>query len=243
MNKVRCVIIVGVAACLLSLVAATGSMGAASQVAAATQPASQPRGPQRWESAIAAFEAYDRKNTPPKDAVLFVGSSSIVNWPTAASFKDWTVLNRGFGGSTFAELNAFVARIVTPYRPRAIIVYSGDNDAAAGKSAREIADDFTEFTRLVRKDLPDTPIFVLSIKPSPSRWKLWPTMKEANALIEGTCKTGRRLHYVDVAAPLLGTGGEPRAEFYLEDKLHLSPAGYEIWTSRVAAVVGDGIKR
>lgn len=243
MNKIRRVMIGGVTACLLSLVAATGSMGAAFQTAAAIQAASQPRGPERWESAIAAFEAYDRKNTPPKDAVLFVGSSSIVNWPTAASFKDWTVLNRGFGGSTYAELNAFFGRVVTPYRPKAIVVYSGDNDAAAGKSAREIADDFTGFARLVRKDLADTPIFVLSIKPSPSRWKLWPTMKEANAMIEEACKSGRKLHFVDVAAPLLDAGGEPRAEFYLEDKLHLSPAGYELWTSKVAGVVGDVLKR
>lgn len=223
-----------------TLICCAFSAASVVQVTPTTRPAA---GVERWESAIAAFEAYDRKNSPPKDAILFVGSSSIVNWPTAASFKDWTVLNRGFGGSTFAELNAFVSRIVTPYRPRAIVVYSGDNDAAAGTSARQIADDFAAFVQLVRKDLPETPIFCLSIKPSPSRWKLWSTMNEANGLIADVCRATPTLHYIDVGALLIDVHGEPKPALFLEDKLHLSPAGYELWTKAIRETVDEALKR
>src|SRR5687767_41109 len=38
----------------------------------------------RWEKDIAAFEAQDRTNPPPKNAVLFIGSSSIRLWKTLA---------------------------------------------------------------------------------------------------------------------------------------------------------------
>ena len=52
------------------------------------------------ESEIAAFEAMDRTNPPPKDALLFIGSSTIRKWATlAGDFPDQRVINRGFGGS------------------------------------------------------------------------------------------------------------------------------------------------
>lgn len=241
MNQLR-VIVTAVLAVSAAL-ALAGPPAARPQESPGAKAAPPPPAGAKWESAIAAFEAYDRRNTPARDAILFVGSSSIVNWPTAASFKDWTVLNRGFGGSTIAELNGFVARIVTRYQPRAIILYSGDNDAAAGRSARQIAADFNEFVRLVRKDMPRTPIFCLSIKPSGARWKLWPTMQEANGLIADACKAGANLHFIDVGALLLGGDGAPKAEPYLEDKLHLSPAGYELWTKKVHEAVSEVLKR
>ncbi len=208
---------------------------------AATQPAAADVN--RWEADIAAFEAHDRKNTPPRHAILFVGSSSIVNWPTATSFPRRVVLNRGFGGSQIAELNEFVERIVTPYRPRAIVLYSGDNDAAAGKSAVQIAADFREFVRRVRQSLGSTPIYCLSIKPSPARWALWPTMRSANELIRKECEAGSALHFVDVASPLLGADGLPRDDQYVDDRLHLSPAAYETWTRLLDRALEETLPR
>jgi hypothetical protein len=39
---------------------------------------------QKWETEIAAFEAADKTNSPPNDAILFVGSSSIRLWQSLA---------------------------------------------------------------------------------------------------------------------------------------------------------------
>jgi len=89
----------------------------------------------RWENDIQAFEASDRTNAPPSNAILFVGSSSIRLWKTLAEdFPEWPVINRGFGGSQVADSVAFVDRIVTPYRPRQIVLYAGDNDLAAERT-------------------------------------------------------------------------------------------------------------
>ena len=55
----------------------------------------------RWEKEIAAFEASDRTNPPPKGAILFVGSSSIRYWTNlAADFPELKVINRGYGART-----------------------------------------------------------------------------------------------------------------------------------------------
>ena len=71
----------------------------------------------------------------------------------------------------------------------------------------------------------------ISIKPSPARWQLFERMKEANEKIRAFIATDPRLIYVDVVPPMLGADGKPRPELFVEDQLHLSPAGYRLWAS------------
>src|SRR5690242_4123501 len=99
----------------------------------------------RWEKDIAAFEKSDRDRPPPKNAVLFVGSSSIRLWDLAKSFPDVPTINRGFGGSQLADSVHFAPRIVLPYEPRVVVLYAGDNDLAAGKTPEQVHADFRAF--------------------------------------------------------------------------------------------------
>ncbi|MFN0136482.1 MAG: GDSL-type esterase/lipase family protein [Phycisphaerae bacterium] len=213
-----------------------------------SQPTSRPRradGPQRWESAIAEFEKWDSKNTPPRDAILFVGSSSIVGWRSAADFPELSIINRGFGGSQIEDSTHFADRIIAPYKPRAIVFYAGDNDVAAGESAEKVLADFDDFVARVRSTAPRTPIVFLSIKPSRSRWQLWPIAKAANLAIAARCAADRDglLRYVDVASVLLDEkSGEPRDELFLGDKLHLSKAGYAKWNEVLRPVLHEVLK-
>ena len=57
----------------------------------------------KWAKSIAAFDEQDKTSPPPKDAVLFVGSSSIRLWDTAQAFPDLPTINRGFGGSQMSD--------------------------------------------------------------------------------------------------------------------------------------------
>jgi hypothetical protein len=139
--------------------------------------------PTRFDADIRVFEAWDRQNSFPPSAVLFVGSSSIRMWPTAESFPDLSVINRGFGGSHVSDVNHFAERIVVKYRPRLVVFYAGDNDIAAGKSPQQVFDDFQAFCRIVSERLPDARILYLPIKPSLARWPLWPKMQAANGLV------------------------------------------------------------
>lgn len=191
----------------------------------------------RWEKTIRTFEEWDRKNTFPPDAVLFVGSSSIRMWPTRECFEDLAVINRGFGGSQISDVNSFAKRIVLRYKPKVIVFYAGDNDIAAGESARQVFDDYMEFTKLVRQALPNTRIIFISIKPSGSRWSLWPVMNRANKMIKDFSDTDRRLFYFDAATPLLDSESKPNLELFLGDKLHLNSKGYEIWTRLLRPII------
>ena len=192
---------------------------------------------EKWEETIKEFEMWDSKNTFPSDSVLFVGSSSIRLWPTRECFREFAVLNRGFGGSQISDVNYFAERIVLPYEPRVIVFYAGDNDIAAGKNARRVFDDYKKFVKLVQTELPATRIIYIGIKPSRSRWILWPVMNEANMMIKDFSVTDGRLFYFDSATPLLNSDGKPNVEFFLKDQLHLNDKGYEVWTMQLRPII------
>jgi len=187
--------------------------------------------PSKWEKTIEAFEKTDKAKPPPKNAILFVGSSTIRLWKVAQSFPDLETINRGFGGSHIADVVQYTSRIVVPYQPRLIVFFAGDNDLGAGKTPERVFDDFKAFAVTVRKELPETKILFLAIKPSLARWKLFEQQKKANALIEEYCKNNKGLVYVDVVKPMLGEDGKPRPELFVKDGLHMTEEGYKVWSA------------
>lgn len=222
---------------LAALIASTGACGAA-RTAPVAAPAASPRidsNPAQWESEIAAFERADRAQAPPHGAVLFLGSSSIRLWETLASdFPELTTIRRGFGGSQLADAIHYADRIVLPYEPATIVLYAGDNDLWAGATPRQVVEDYERFVAVVHERLPRTRILFLAIKPSTARWSIADRIRTTNALIRERASRDARLGYVDVFTPMLGADGLPRSDLLIEDGLHLSPAGYELWRATLA---------
>ncbi len=182
-----------------------------------------------FEKEIQAFEASDRTNPPPKGAILFAGSSSIRKWTTLArDFAGMKVINRGFGGSQIADSTKFADRIILPYAPKVIVMYAGDNDIAAGKTADQVFADYQAFVEKIHARLPETRILFISIKPSLMRWKLKDQQIDANQKIAAL--KDPRLGFIDVYPAMLGPDGKPRPELFVEDGLHMSQAGYALWT-------------
>jgi lysophospholipase L1-like esterase len=137
--------------------------------------------------------------------------------------------HRGFGGSHSPRAPTPLHASCYP-KPGAIVLYAGDNDIASGKKPEQVHEDFRAFVKVVREKMPATPIYFLSIKPSIKRWMRIEAIRKANALVEAECKEGKGLIYVDVATPMLGKDGKPRAELFVKDGLHLSAEGYALWT-------------
>ena len=192
-----------------------------------------------WEDAIAGYEERDAEDPPAADAIVFVGSSSILFWGSLAEdMAPMSALNRGFGGSVLAHATHFADRIVLPYEPSAIVLYAGDNDIAFGGLSPDcVLRDYEAFVAEVRDTAPSVPIYFISIKPSLTRWELWGEMERANTLVEARTTTDPSLHFIDVSEAMLGEDGEPIETLFVEDGLHLSPEGYALWTSIVRPVL------
>lgn len=193
-----------------------------------------------WEPSIRKFEESDRIHPPPPGSIVFTGSSSIVRWRSLADdMQPLVAVNRGFGNSRISDVNQYVGRIVIPYRPRAVVLYAGDNDLSPpiSKSPETIAEDFRQFVALVHGHLPDTWIYFISIKPSPSRWTTWPSMQQANKLIAEYARTQDRVEFIDVSSAMLAQDGSLRRELFLPDDLHLNAQGYALWSSMIRPIL------
>lgn len=193
--------------------------------------------PLRFEEEIQNFQAWDSKNSFPENAILFVGSSSIRMWKTADAFPELSVINRGFGGSHFSDLLYYYDSLVQPYNPSIVVLYEGDNDVASGKSNDQVYEDYLEFTDRLTTDFPDARLVFVPIKPSSSRWEMWPQMKEANQRIKNHIDQNENFYYADLASPLLGTDGTPDDSLFLDDLLHLNEKGYEKWNTAIRPVL------
>lgn len=188
----------------------------------------------KWEKEIRAFEASDKTNPPPKNAIVFVGSSSIRLWKSLKEdFQEFPIVQRGFGGSQMADSVEFAERIVIPYAPRQVLVYAGDNDLAAKKSPEQVLSDFQAFVKKVHAALPKTRIAYIAIKPSSSRLKLMDKMKETNQSISDFTKKDERLLFIDTFTPILGPDGKPNDDLFKSDHLHLNEKGYAIWVKAI----------
>ena len=193
-----------------------------------------------WESSIRKFEAEDLVHPPKLGAILFVGSSSINFWHTLArDMEPLDVINRGFGGSQIAHVNHFAGRIVLPYRPRAIVLYAGDNDLSWpwSKSPQTVLNDFTRFVAIVHTGLPETWIYYISIKPCPARWSNWATVQQANRMIAEFASGQERVQFIDVTPPMLDAHGKVRGDLFRWDGLHLNSRGYALWTAIIKPIL------
>jgi lysophospholipase L1-like esterase len=194
--------------------------------------------PEKWAAAIDKFTAADVKQPPAKGGVVFVGSSSIVKWTSLAQdFPGLNVINRGFGGSQLEDSVFYADRVVTPYAPKAVVLYAGDNDLHSGKTPETVYADFKAFVAKVHAKVPTARIVFIAVKPSPSRWKIREKGERTNALIAAECAKDARLRFVDIWKPMLNEKGEPRPELFVKDMLHINEAGYAIWTPLVAAAL------
>ena len=181
---------------------------------------------------IQNFKKQDSISKPPKNAILFVGSSSFRVWKNMQKdFSDYVILNRGFGGSHLTEVTLYANDIIFPYQPKQILIYGGDNDLAEGDSvnAYVVFRRFTELFNTIRSKLPLTPIAFVAIKPSPSRTHLMSQAAQANLLIRGFLQDKMNTSFIDIYYPMLDESGQPRKDIFLSDNLHMNEKGYEIW--------------
>lgn len=187
---------------------------------------------QPFANEIAAFKKQDSTNMPPKDAILFVGSSSFRMWTNMQNdFQDFAIINRGFGGSALPDVIRYADHIIFPYLSKQIVIYCGENDIASSDTVTGIMvrDRFKTLFELIRKKMPDVPVVFISIKPSPSRWVMKDRMIEANELIRKYLKKQKRTKYISVWKAMLGEDGNPMPDIFIGDNLHMNAKGYAIW--------------
>jgi lysophospholipase L1-like esterase len=166
-----------------------------------------------------------------KPGMVFYGSSTITMWEDLyEDFRKYEPVNLGFGGSTLEACVYYFNRVMKYFNPQYIVVYAGDNDLGDGGQPKEVLVFFEQLCKLITEKFSTATLFYISIKPSPARWNINRQIKETNELIKRSIKTNHpQMQFINMYKHMLNEKGKPNAELYVEDGLHLSTKGYDVW--------------
>ena len=180
------------------------------------------------------------KDAPSPGSIICIGSSHLQNWKSVKKdLRPLTVYNYGVRGSSMEQAaDKYVANLVIPFKPRAIIINEGSNDIYSGTSPEEILMNFRKLHGKVHSTLPKTRIYVLSIVPSPRRNpRKIELLKQANILLSNECKTQSWMNFIDITGQLIGPDGKPNKKYFKSGDIHMSSAGYVLLKSIIAPVI------
>jgi hypothetical protein len=186
-----------------------------------------------WEEEIRKFEHLDSLENYPRDAILFVGSSSIRLWSTLTrDMYPYPVIQRGYGGAKLSDLSVYAERIIYPHPCRAIVLFvandiSGSDD---DKEPGEVVGLFRSVLKTIRKKFPDTPVFWIAITPTVLRWQVWPQIAKVNEGIRKVCEKNDHVYFIKTDYAFLDNNAQPDTTLFQPDRLHLNEEGYTVWT-------------
>jgi len=194
--------------------------------------------PETWKRSIGGFALEDEIIGARPGAIVATGSSSMRFWDHRIheDLAPLTVISRGFGGSNMNDVLHYLDSLVLRHRPRAVMIYEGDNDVALGVPVERILVTFRRAIERIHAQDPATRVYLLSVKPSIARASLWPAMQEVNAGLREMAAAAS-VYYIDVATPMLREDGSVREDLFVSDGLHMNQAGYDIWRNAVAPIL------
>lgn len=200
---------------------------------------SKAQNPPFWND-IQNFKKQDAIKPPPQNAILFVGSSSFTKWTDVQTyFPGHTIINRGFGGSSLPDVIRYADDIIFPYNPKQVVIYCGENDFAGSDTVTvpTVVNRFKQLFGMIRNKWHNENIVFVSLKPSPSRQKLWPKMEATNTLIRKFLTTQKNTSFVDVYHSMLVDNNHAIPAIFLGDSLHMNAKGYAIWQKMIEPVL------
>lgn len=163
----------------------------------------------------------------PKE-IIFIGDSLIEFYDWDSRFLDYTVHNMGRAGETVEGLLARVQRESGSWPvPDYVFIMSGANNLAMQETG--FIAEYREIIKRFQEKAPGARIFIHSVLPTLLPWITPETVKFLNRYIQKLAdETG--VAYLDVHSLFVDVGVR---ECLLEDGVHVSARGYEIWSKAV----------
>lgn len=194
--------------------------------------------PKRKQGSI---DIFTNTMTHPQGMVVVTGSSSVLRWRSI--YKDLAptrIIATSIAETNMNDLDYYLEEMVLRYRPRAVVIYQGENDLKIDcVSVEQVVRTFNRIVTRINTSYSNISIYFISIKPSVARWHKWPEAARINERVAAMASEIDFLKYVDVAGSMLDREGLPRAELFVEDGVHLNDEGYRIWTSILQPILAD----
>ena len=194
--------------------------------------------PHPFQDEINAFAKVDSLQTPVKNSILFVGSSSFRKWTDINDyFPGYSIINRGFGGSVLTDVIYYAKETILKYHPKQIYIYCGENDIASSEAVTPeiVLTRFKDLLKIIRVNLNGSlPVVFVSLKPSVARWNMEERIVKTNNLIKQYIATQKNVSFLDIHNDMLDANGQVYKDIFIGDNLHMNAKGYQIWQKIIA---------
>jgi lysophospholipase L1-like esterase len=169
--------------------------------------------------------------------ILFLGDSLIEYFDWEERFPDHQVENLGVAGESVQGLLSRVVKILSAHSDvELIFIMTGVNNLAMGDT------EFFNFYRVILEKLSfvyhRAHIYVQSLLPSLIEFISDTSIIDANSELEKLSKE-MDVQYLDVYSKFTDTGGRPIKEYLLDDGVHVSGAGYDVWARVVEEIINS----
>ena len=190
--------------------------------------------PQRFKDEIEKFSKIEIPDN--KDLVVFTGSSSIRFWTDLKEdCHSIKAINTGFGGSQMSDLLFYIDQAVLRFKPVKVFIYEGDNDVVAKKTPQSILETTRKVVEKIKAGNQEVEIYLISAKPSPSRWQFKKEYENLNTLFKEYSETKNGVFYIDIWDAMLDDKGYPNSNIFIADSLHMNRKGYLIWRDKICS--------
>ena len=200
----------------------------------------------KWATAIAAFDELNARESHPRDALLFIGSSSIRRWDSIAEdMAPFATIRRGYGGAKYTDMAVFAERIIKPHQYRGLVMFVGNG--VVGEPTDHTPEMIERLTRYIvnvsHQHQPGVPVFLIEITPCERRFAAWSKIRAVNARLREVALSTPDTYFVPTASHYLTTAGTPRPELFVADRLHLNDDGYDVWSRLIKRRLEDVLDR
>lgn len=185
--------------------------------------------PERFAKTVNELVAKEYHFDNDKPLVVFTGSSSIRMWKDVQEyFPDYNIINNGFGGSTFFDLCHYYKELIISRKPEVLFIYEGDNDLKRTTPEQAIK-HAEELLGLLKEELPQTRIVLITPKPSIARWNLKSDYEKMNKLLDQLASRTDNVELANVWDAMLDSNGVVYQNIFKKDDLHMNKKGYDLW--------------
>jgi hypothetical protein len=195
----------------------------------------------KWRKDITQLTA-NNKTEGSSEAILFLGSSSVRRWENIAQdIAPFKPVRRGFGGSRYCDVAIYAPTLVKDLQYRACVIFVG-NDVTGSKedkSAQEVSRLAKSVIASVRHERSSIPVLLVSVTPTPSRFKVWEEIQKVNTELRKLGDEIENVDFLDTCSEYLTSYGQPRPELFVNDQLHQNEVGYKIWSKLIVGKLGE----
>lgn len=141
----------------------------------------------------------------------------------------YNTIDTGIGATTYYQWINYAKYLIIPYNPDKIFLHLGFNDLHMGLMPEEVIQYASQLVTLLKNELPNATIYLMSVEPSPTFSNYLNIEIEYNKLLKEYCNNNN-IKLLDNASNFYKNETQTidnLSSYFISDMVHMNKQGYE----------------